>query len=218
MSGASRGIVTCTFSRKSLTVFGSAQRLPLARVEATARPQSITPERQRHDVRRARRQTSSSWGRWRLDLTRASPNAPISCSGPTTPIPLIEQIDTSPVAQIPGHALSVFGPGYAPGAQRSRSVVPVVGGEELGELLLGRVTPTEAEGMTGRIGVHAVSFVGFGICCILEESCAEGDDALHLGRSRGSRRGPAAVAREANRAERGPVHVARRRANSPGCR
>lgn len=53
----------------------------------------------------------------------------------------------------------------------------MVGGEELSELLLGRVTPTEAERMAGRIGVHAVPSVGFGIRCILEESCAEVDGA-----------------------------------------
>ena len=49
--------------------------------------------------------------------------------------------------------------------------------EELGELLLVRVTPPEAEGVTGGIGVHAVSFVGFRVRCILEESSTEIDGA-----------------------------------------
>lgn len=48
----------------------------------------------------------------------------------------------------------------------------------MGELLLGRVTPPKAEGMTGRIGVHPVSFVGVRIRCILKDSSAEVDGAL----------------------------------------
>ena len=54
-----------------------------------------------------------------------------------------------------------------------QSLVPVVGGEELGELVLAWLTPTQAEGMTCRIGVHAVPSFGVGIRCVLEESCAE---------------------------------------------
>ena len=50
-------------------------------------------------------------------------------------------------------------------------------GEELGESCLGRVTPPEAEGVTGRIGVHAVSMFGFRVRCILEESSAQVEGA-----------------------------------------
>ena len=66
---------------------------------------------------------------------------------------------------------------------RSCAVGPVRSGDESGELLLVRVTPTEAERMTRRIRVHTVTLVGFRVHCILEESSAEIDrTAMRCGR------------------------------------
>ena len=62
-----------------------------------------------------------------------------------------------------------------------RLVVPTIGREEFGELLLRSVTPTEAEGMTGGVRVHPVPVIGIGVRCILEESCTEVDGSTMRG-------------------------------------